>query len=314
MTDSFTLTPRGPFLLAASTRFLEGFAPAGAFHGDGDGDGDRPLSLAFAVEGDWRTAGVRVTQDGDTLRAEVFGDADLEAVKSQLARLLSVDVDGTAFSEVARRDRVVATLQERYPGLRPVGFWSPYESACWAILSHRVRIVQAAKLKARLAAEHGEQVDVGGERIAAFPGPRVLREITAADGVPERKLAWLRDIADAALEGRLDGARLRGMAPDDALAQLRELRGIGPFSAELILVRGAAHPDMFPTQEHRLHDEMARAYKLTDPSLAQLSGIAENWRPYRTWVALLLRTRREDETHEITSGKGATPAARRPPA
>lgn len=299
MTDSFTLTPRGPFSLAASTRFLEGFAPAGAFHGDGDGDGDRPLRLAFAVEGDWRTAGARVTQDGDTLRAEVFGDADLEAVKCQLARLLSVDVDGTAFPEVARRDRVVATLQNRYPGLRPVGFWSPYESACWAILSHRIRIVQAAKLKQRLAAEHGEQIDVGGERIAAFPGPRVLRDLPPVARIPERKLDWLHHVADAALYGRLDGAHLRSLSPDAALAQLRELPGIGPFSAELILVRGASAPDVFPTQERRLHDEMTRAYDLKEPSVAQLGGIAENWRPFRTWVALLLRTRREDDTGEI---------------
>lgn len=135
--------------------------------------------------------------------------------------------------------------------------------------------------------------------IAAFPGPRVLRDLTQVDGVSERKLAWLRHAADAALDGHLDGARLRGVSPDIALAELQALPGIGPFSAELILLRGAAHHDVFPSHERRLHDEMARAYDLTDPSLEQLRATAERWRPYRTWVALLLRARREDDTQEI---------------
>ncbi|MGI8780475.1 MAG: DNA-3-methyladenine glycosylase family protein [Solirubrobacteraceae bacterium] len=296
--ETLTLATRGSFSLAASTRFLEGFAPAGTVHSEA---GQR-LGLAFPVEGDWRTAGVRVSQHRDALHAEVFGDVDLGAVSGQLARLLSVDVDGTAFPDVARRDPVVAALQARYPGLRPVGFWSPYEAACWAILSHRVRIVQAAAVKQQIAERHGEQADVDGERIAAFPSPRVLRDLTGIDRVSERKLAWLRQVADAALDGRLDGARLRGLEPDVALADLQALPGIGPFSAELILLRGAAHPDLFPSHERRLHDEMTRAYELTDPSLQQLRAIAEHWRPYRTWVALLLRTRREDVTHEIAAG------------
>jgi DNA-3-methyladenine glycosylase II len=67
-------------------------------------------------------------------------------------------------------------------------------------------------------------------------------------------------------------------------------------------MRGAAHPDLFPDHERRLHDEMARAYDLIDPSLEQLYAIADDWRPYRTWVALHLRTRREDDTHEIATG------------
>jgi hypothetical protein len=50
----------GPFSLQASTRFLEGFAPAGSHAGGGEG-----LALAFPVEGDWRTAGAVVRQSGE---------------------------------------------------------------------------------------------------------------------------------------------------------------------------------------------------------------------------------------------------------
>ncbi len=292
------LPVQGPFSLEASTRFLEGFAPAGTH-----ASGGPTLALAFPVEGDWRTAGVLVSQQGDRVTATVRGDADPEAVRAQLGRLLSLDVDGRAFPAVGERDAVVGELQRRYPGLRPVGFWSPYEAAAWAILSHRMRIAQAAKIKQRLAEQYGTQIELNGRGLCAFPAPHVLRELRSFEGIAERKLPWLRAIADAAIEGELDGARLRSLEPSEAQDQLRGLPGIGPFGAELILIRGATHPDLFPTHERRLHEEIARAYELHDRSLAALQLVAGGWRPYRSWVALLLRTRREDETAEIATGR-----------
>ncbi len=59
--ETFTLAPRGPFSLAASVRFLEGFTPA-AYTGPRPG-ADTALELAFPMEGSWRTAGVLVRQD-----------------------------------------------------------------------------------------------------------------------------------------------------------------------------------------------------------------------------------------------------------
>lgn len=294
------LPVKGPFSLEASTRFLEGFAPAGAHAG-----GEQVLALAFPVEGDWRTAGAIVRQRDDRVTAAVYGEADREAVGAQLMRLLSLDVDGSGFRSVGERDPVVGELQRRYPGLRPVGFWSPYEAAAWAILSHRVRIMQAAKVKQRLAEQHGSAIELDGRRLCAFPAPQVLRKLRSFEGIAERKLPWLRAIAEAAIEGELDGARLRSLEPSQALNELRRLPGIGPFGAELILIRGATHPDLFPAQERRLHEEIARAYQLSDRSLAALEAIAENWRPYRSWVALLLRTRREDETAEMPPVNGS---------
>ncbi len=292
------LPVRGPFSLAASTRFLEGFAPAGTHAAARE-----TLALAFPVEGDWRTAGAIVAQRGDHVTASVYGDPDRQAVRAQLMRLLSLDVDGRGFPSLGEHDAVVGKLQRRYRGLRPVGFWSPYEAAAWAILSHRVRIAQAAKTKQRLAEQHGSVMELDGRRLYAFPVPDVLGKLHSFEGVAERKLPWLRSVAKAAIEGELDGQRLRTLEASQAIDELRRLPGIGPFGAELILIRGATHPDLFPTHERRLHEEIARAYKLRDPSLAALHAIADGWRPYRSWVALLLRTRREDDTAEVATGR-----------
>jgi DNA-3-methyladenine glycosylase II len=290
----FTITPAGPFSLAASTRFLEGFAPAG-YAGKGSGH----LDLAFPVERDWHTAGVHLEQrESGRLAGEVVGEADPDAVKSQVARILSLDVDGGGFEEVGRRDPVVRRLQRRYAGLRPVTFWSPYEAAAWTVISGRIRITQAAAIKARITERFGERVELHGETLAAFPAPARLAGLDSLPGVPGRKLGWLHGVAAAALDGRLDAARLRSLPAEQALDELRELPGVGEFSAELILVRGAGDPDWFPGSERRLSRAMADAYGLgPEPDPARLREIAEGWRPYRSWVSVLLRTQLEDDTH-----------------
>jgi DNA-3-methyladenine glycosylase II len=304
---TFELAARGPFDLRAATRFLEGFAPAGARGGDAD-----RLRLAFPVDGDWRTAGVEVVAAGPgRVRAVTTGTADGGRVRAQVARILSLDVDGSGFPAVGAADPVVGRLQDRYPGLRPVSFWSPYEAAAWAVLSTRIRIVQAAALKQRIAEAAGEVVDVAGTAVTAFPAPARLLELDGLRGLPERKLSALHGIARAALDGRLDGAALRTADPEAALRSLQELPGIGPFSADLILLRGAGHPDRFPATERRLHAAMADAYGLgADPDLATLHRIADGWRPYRTWVSLLLRAWREDETGDIAGPRRPATATR----
>ena len=279
--ETFTLVPRGPFSLAASIGFLEGFTPA-SYSGAADG----VLELAFPVEGSWRTVGVRVRQDGadaaagemgtGPVRAEIVSPAapgsDLMAdVRPQVERILSLDVDGSGFPAVGERDPVVGEVQRRYPGLRPVGFWSPYEAAAWTIIGHRIRITQAAAIKARIAERLGQPVSFGGRVVHAFPSPQ----------------------------------RLRAMPHEEAMADLRKLPGIGDFSAGLTLLRGAGAPDAVPGQEPRLARAVALAYGLAGPAgPGQLREISENWRPYRTWVTLLMRTALEDETGEITGRQG----------
>jgi DNA-3-methyladenine glycosylase II len=290
--ETFTLVPRGPFSLAASIAFLEGFTPASY-----GGAPASVLELAFPVEGSWRTAGVRVRQDDDgPVTAEVVSPPDpgpdlMAEIRPQLERILSLDVDGSDFPAVGERDRVVGEVQRKFPGLRPVGFWSPYEAAAWTIIVRRIRITQGAVIKARMSERLGEPVSFGDRVVHAFPSPQRLAQLDAFPGLAAPKPEWLRSVARAALDGQLDAARLRAMPPAEALADLKKLPGIGDFSAGLTLLRGAGTPDAVPSAEPRLARAVELAYGLPGPATTeQILAISENWRPYRTWVTMLLRT------------------------
>ena len=300
-TGRFELYPSGPYSIPASARFLEGFAPAHY-----EGGGPEHLRFAFIADGLHRgeqIAGAYVSSEGEKVVVDTYGEAAPETVRDQVERVLSLDVDGSGFPAVGERDPVVRELQRRYPGLRPVCFYSPYEAAAWAIIGNRIRIVQAARIKARMAGELGRPVKVRGTNEQAFPGPGCLLRLDGFPGLSERKATCLRALARAALEGRLEAPYLRSLPTEESLAGLKELPGIGDFSAELVLLRGAGEPDGLPTHEPRLARAVAMAYGLKEtPTAEEVAEISEGWRPYRTWVALYLRTMLEDETGEIARG------------
>lgn len=310
----------GPYSFAAGARFLEGFAPA-AYQRSSDG----VLRIAFPADDAASVVGAalrgpggpgRRDEDAPAVTAELSAPAgapapDPGAARSQLARILSLDVDGSDFPAAAAGDDVASGLLRDHPGLRPVCFFSPYEAACWAVIGTRVRMAQAAKAKARIAREHGATADVAGEPVHAFPVPAVLRTLKGITGLPAAKTERLHGLADAALDGRLDAAALRALPVGEALAALRALPGIGPFGAELVLIRGAGHPDVFPRHEPRLLREMAAAYRLPDPdgdpaTVDRLAEYAERWRPYRSWVAFLFRARAEERAASAAMARPRT--------
>src|SRR4051794_38541937 len=275
---SFAIEPRGPFRLASAARFIAGWPPAPAAGAAGE-----EVRLAFLVD-DWSgPAGVILREDDGVIRATVEA-ANEERAVAQAARVVSLDHDGSGYPEVGERDPVVGELQRATGFLRPVLFHSPYEAACWSVISARVQHAQAAKVRDGLSAEHGEPIVLAGEDRVTFPAPERLLALDGFPGLPAQKVPRLHGIARAALEGRLDRAPLLAAPPEAALAQLRELPGIGPFYAALILLRAVGTTDLLAESEPRLAARAAERY-----GQRPLAEVAEGWRAFPTWGAVLLR-------------------------
>lgn len=274
MPHEVTVDVRGPWSLATSRAFWEGFGPAELA---AQPDPDR-LHTVFRVDRDWSRAAVAVGQRGQAAHLSLHGDGDLDAAAAQVARFLALDVDARGWPDVAARDPVLADAVAARPGLRPCGFHSPYEAAAWSVLAQRTRVPVAARLREELVARHGDD--------GAFPAPARLRGLDL--DLPGRKAEYLRAVAEAALDGRLDGAALRAVDPDTAVARVREVLGLGPFGAELVVVRGANAPDALAAHEPRLADEVAHRYG------RPLAEVADGWRPFRTWASVHLRILREE--------------------
>jgi len=217
--------------------------------------------------------------------------ADPRRVCQQAARIVSLDHDGSGYETLGERDGVVGELQRTSGWLRPVVFHSPYEAACWGVISARLRQATAARIGDRLAEDYGRRLTVERQELLAFPSPERLLAVKEVQGFSEEKLRRLHGIARAALEGRLDRERLLAMDQAEAVEELRELPGIGRFWSQGILLRAVGPTDAVTPDEPRMRVKAAERYEA--PEVVEdddaFLALAERWRPFRTWVTVLLR-------------------------
>ncbi len=251
---------------------------------------DGVMRLAFCTDALDAQVGVEVRQAGDRLDLTVHGDGDLDRVARQVARVVSADHDGKEWDAVCTADPVLARVHAVAPGFRPSNFYSPYEAAVWSVVSARRARAQGIALRRRLSEAHGAVFELAGRPEAALPLPARLLELDGFPGLPADRIPRLHAIARAALEGRLDVARLTAMEPAEAMADLQRLPGIGPFYSSLIVIRACGLTDVLSTQEGHTRDAVRTLYGLDhEPNDAELARIAEEWRPFRTWAAVTLR-------------------------
>jgi DNA-3-methyladenine glycosylase II len=282
-----TIDLRGPFDLREIA--LMGFG-----HRD-ESSFDGVMRLAFCVDGSYQEhVGVEARQEGSTLALTVHDGpgppADLQVVARQVARVVSADHDGEAWQRVCSADPVLDVVSQAAPGFRPALFYSPYEAVIWSIISARRARAQGIALRARLSEAHGTVFELAGVRTPALPTPQALLSLESFPGLPADRIPRLHAAAEATIRGRLNVDRLLAMSPEEAMEDLQQLPGIGPFYSSLVVVRALGIADVLVTGESRSRDAVRQLYGFDhDPSIAELTALAERWRPFRTWASVMLR-------------------------
>jgi DNA-3-methyladenine glycosylase II len=290
---NFEISPRGDYSLEQGANFIGAWHRATSAGGDPEGH----LHLAFLTDGDWSPVGICLRQDprGHIL-GTIAGDTyEQGAVVRKVERILSLDVDGSGWPDVGKRDPVVGRLQSMFPGFRPVNWSDAYEAAAWCVISSRISMRQGQGVKDRMSRELGHEIDVHGHAMWTFPDPARLAHLGKFPGLFGRKVEYLNALGRAALSGDVDTERLRAMTRDDALESLQRLPGIGPWGSELVRLRALSAVDELPSKEPRLMDAVRTAYGLaSEPDQATLERLSEKWAPYRMWVCVCLRRTLEE--------------------
>ena len=166
---------------------------------------DGAMRMAFCLDGGYaQPVGVVARQADERIELAVEGAGDrltddqLERVRHQVARVISLDHDGEAFDRLCRADPALDQVHQRSPGFRPALFYSPYEAAVWSVISARRARAQGIRLRARLAADHGTGFALAGEKVYAVPTPEALLVLEALPGLPADRIPRLHAIAEAA--------------------------------------------------------------------------------------------------------------------
>ena len=254
------LQAKQPFDFKKSLAFAAEFVPAA---GEQKID-THVLRKAFEIDGVCVLASMH--DDGGNVHLHLYADAELTfeqraKAKDRVAFYLSLDDDLTGFYERVRGDRSIAPLVKLGHGFHQVKFGTPFESAVWAVLTQRMAVRLARRVKDRLTERFGTSIERAGTTYRAFPSPMRLFDVEDGDllacGVQPRRLPYLRAVIEAFSD--VDESWLRSAPIADVEAWLRGINGIGEWSAHLVRIRGLGRMEW---------DDYAEFYRRAVPAIS----------------------------------------------
>lgn len=244
----------------------------------------------------------------DALAVTVEGpEREHAAAVDAVRRMLGVDRDLAPFERAAARLPWLGALARRMRGVKPPRFPTLWESCVNAIVFQQVSLAAASTVTRRLVRALGTRVEAGGLPLYTFPGAdRFLAagddELRAA-GLSAQKLASLRRVAEAIAAGALDERELEALPSAEAAARLREMKGIGPWTAVVILLRGLGRLDVFPMNDSGVARNLALASGLGPADVPALLRALEPQQGMLYFMLLLARLEASGELGAASVGE-----------
>ncbi len=221
----------------------------------------------------------RAVSDGASTELLAIGAASSGAIELRVTRrdperwipvverLLGTAVDLTEWYRRSARIAWLRPIAAALRGLKSPRYPSLWEACAHAIVFQQISIHAAASIMRRAVETLGDGASAGGVRCVAFPpaGRWLAADdaILAGAGLSQNKIGHLRSAAAAFVDGSMGEPALETLATPEAAQRLCGIRGIGPWSAAVVLLRGLGRLDVFPLRD----SGVAR-------SLALLSGDA----------------------------------------
>ena len=210
--------------------------------------------------------------------------AALLQIASTARRVFDLAADPARIGRELAHDELVGPLVRARPGLRIPGAWEPFECAVRAILGQQVSVAAARTFAARLVQRAGRPLADASEGLThLFPSPAAVAAADLGDlGLTRSRVATLHALARAVLERRVDFSA----APQELGAALAALPGIGPWTAQYVLLRALGEPDALPSADLVLR-------RMAAPDERPLSGRqlderARRWQPWRGYAVMHL--------------------------
>ena len=168
-------------------------------------------------------------------------------------RLLGVDIDLSPFSAAAATIPWLAPLVLGARGVKPPRYPTIWEACVNAIVYQQVSIHAAGAILRRVIERYAEKMHVEGGDLHAFPEPRTFIDADADElrrlGLSVNKVVSVRAVGQAILDGRIDETSLALLPTPELMESLTAHRGIGPWTAAVVALRGFGRLDLFPMND-----------------------------------------------------------------
>ena len=231
----------------------------------------------------------QIRRDPPILKVRTALPNSASEVKRIASWIIFADLDLRPFYRIAASHSILGTITKELHGLKPMRPASLFEMLIIAITEQQISLAAAYRIRTRIIERYGDRVN----DLWAFPTPRRLDESSVAElmtcGLSQRKAEYVKGVAYQVASGLLDLRRLETMSDEDVRSLLLQVRGLGPWSAEYVLVRGLSRPDRVPADDLGIRSIVGRylggGHRLSPKgTLRKLSA----FRPYRGLAAFYL--------------------------
>lgn len=207
------------------------------------------------------------------------------AVTRLLTEMLGLQTDLHPFYKLAASDRRLAPLVERFRGLKPPRFPSPFEAVVNAVACQQLSLTVGIELLNRLARQCGPVFGSGDFAHCAFPQAKDLLRLRPQTfrrlGFSYSKAHSLLELSHAIVAGQFSPERLHALDNQSAIECLMKLRGVGRWTAEYVLLRGLGRIDTFPGDDVGARNHLALWLGREEPLDYQgVKRAVRRWQPY----------------------------------
>ncbi len=188
--------------------------------------------------------------------------------------------------DLLKKDLIMKKLIESYE-LKP---WPEPDFSPQFIFSEIIENILGQQLSGKAANTIiGRFKDLFGGKM---PEPEKLLEIPdekiRAVGTSWSKAKYVKNVAQAAIDKKLDLENFQNLSDEEIMKELVAINGIGPWTAEMLLMFTFRREDIFSTGDMGIQNAMLKHYKVKKGDSKKMLKIAENWRPYRTTACRIL--------------------------
>jgi DNA-3-methyladenine glycosylase II len=206
--------------------------------------------------------------------------------------VLGLEVDLTPFYLLAERDARLSALVDRFRGMRPPRFPTIFEALVNAIACQQLSLQVGLILLNRLAARYGQSSSLP-EAGPAFPRPADLASATPKSlrslGFSRSKGFAIIELGSAVARRDIDLNMFERLDDVSVQEELENLRGIGRWTAEYVLLRGFGRLNVFPGDDVGARNNLRRWLRLRNPlDYERTKVILQRWQPYGGLVYLHL--------------------------
>jgi DNA-3-methyladenine glycosylase II len=181
--------------------------------------------------------------------------------------------------ELSRADPVLGAIIRRHPRIHIVPRGDPFHTLARAIVGQQISVKAAQAVWNRLLQVLPEVTP----QHALNAGSETLLDC----GLSRRKVEYLIDLAAHFASGRIEPTRWKSMDDEEVIAELVEVRGIGRWTAEMLLIFNLLRPDVLPIDDLGLQRGVSLGYrngrKVSETGIRRIAKCWAPWRSVATW-------------------------------